>query len=79
MNIAVICTALLGLLLFGLGLYVSILRVRTGRNIGCDTGPVDLSCTARSVRTVTPLNIRRSLACCSSGSPCIQHQSGFWH
>jgi len=42
MNIAVICTALLGLLLFGLGLYVSILRVRTGRNIGCDTGPVDL-------------------------------------
>lgn len=41
MNVAVICTALLGLLLFGLGLYVSILRTRTRRNVGCDTSPVD--------------------------------------
>ena len=40
MNVAVICTASLGLLLFGLGLYVSILRVRTRRNVGCDTSPV---------------------------------------
>jgi uncharacterized membrane protein YecN with MAPEG domain len=41
MNVAIICTALLGLLLFGLGLYVSMLRGRTQRNIGCDTGPTD--------------------------------------
>src|ERR1700745_1445006 len=41
MNVAVICTASLGLLLFGLGLYVSILRMRTRRNVGCDTSPVD--------------------------------------
>lgn len=40
MNIAVICTALLGVLLFGLGLYVSILRSRSGQNIGCDVSPV---------------------------------------
>src|SRR5215468_11399488 len=41
MNVAIICTALLGLLLFGLGLYVSMLRGRTQRNIGCDTSPTD--------------------------------------
>ena len=41
MNVGIICTALLGLLLFGLGLYVSILRGRTRRSIGCDTNPTD--------------------------------------
>jgi uncharacterized membrane protein YecN with MAPEG domain len=41
MNVGISCTAVLGLLLFGLGLYVSILRQRTGRSIGCDTGPTD--------------------------------------
>jgi uncharacterized protein len=41
MSVAVICTALLGLLLFGLGLYVSILRQRYRRIIGHDTSPVD--------------------------------------
>jgi uncharacterized membrane protein YecN with MAPEG domain len=41
MNVGIICTAVLGLLLFGLGLYVSILRQRTRRSIGCDTGPTD--------------------------------------
>jgi len=39
-NIAVICTALLGVLLFGLGLYVSILRFRLGQNIGHNPNPV---------------------------------------
>jgi uncharacterized membrane protein YecN with MAPEG domain len=42
MNVGIICTAVLGLLLFGLGLYVSILRQRTRRSIGCDTtSPTD--------------------------------------
>jgi uncharacterized membrane protein YecN with MAPEG domain len=41
MNVGMICTAVLGLLLFGLGLYVSVLRGRTGRSMGCDTGPTD--------------------------------------
>ncbi|MCP3463696.1 MULTISPECIES: MAPEG family protein [unclassified Bradyrhizobium] len=41
MNIAIICTALLGLLLFGLGFYVSILRGRFRRSIGHDLGPTD--------------------------------------
>ncbi|MGV7216485.1 MAPEG family protein [Bradyrhizobium sp. UFLA05-112] len=41
MNVAIICTALLGLLLFGLGLYVSILRGRFRRSIGHDLGPTD--------------------------------------
>ena len=41
MNVGITCTAVLGLLLFGLGLYVSILRGSTGRSIGCDTGPTD--------------------------------------
>jgi uncharacterized protein len=41
MNVGITCTAVLGLLLFGLGLYVSILRARTARSIGCDTSPTD--------------------------------------
>ena len=41
MNVGVICTSVLGLLLFGLGLYVSLLRQRTGRSMGCDTSPID--------------------------------------
>jgi uncharacterized membrane protein YecN with MAPEG domain len=41
MTIGLACTALLGLLLFGLGLYVSILRQRYRQIIGHDTGPTD--------------------------------------
>lgn len=42
MNIAIVCTAMLGFLLFGLGLYVSSLRGRTQRVIGYDTNdPAD--------------------------------------
>jgi len=41
MTIGIACTALLGLLLFGLGLYVSILRRRHRRVIGYDNGPTD--------------------------------------
>jgi uncharacterized membrane protein YecN with MAPEG domain len=41
MNVAVICTAILGLMLFGLGLYVSIQRQRLGPIIGHDSSPVD--------------------------------------
>ncbi|HLG80788.1 MAG TPA: MAPEG family protein [Bradyrhizobium sp.] len=41
MNVAIVCTGVLGLLLFGLGLHVSLLRRRTRRSIGCDTGPTD--------------------------------------
>ncbi|CCE04912.1 conserved membrane hypothetical protein [Bradyrhizobium sp. STM 3843] len=41
MTIATICTALLGLLLFGLGLNVSITRKRHAKGIGHDTGPTD--------------------------------------
>ncbi|MGQ0684619.1 MAPEG family protein [Bradyrhizobium sp.] len=41
MNVAIICTALLGLLLFGLGLHVSLLRAGSRRNIGHDASPVD--------------------------------------
>jgi uncharacterized membrane protein YecN with MAPEG domain len=41
MNVGIICTAVLGLLLFGLGLYVSAMRGRTGRNIGFDAGAID--------------------------------------
>jgi uncharacterized protein len=42
MTVGIVCTALLGLLLFGLGLYVSLLRGRTRRGIGCDTtSPTD--------------------------------------
>jgi uncharacterized membrane protein YecN with MAPEG domain len=41
MNIAVICTALLGLLLFGLGLNVSMQRRKFRRSIGHDPDPTD--------------------------------------
>ena len=41
MPVAIICTAVLGLLLFGLGLYVSLLRRSTRRSIGCETNPTD--------------------------------------
>lgn len=41
MTIGVVCTALLGLLLFGLGLYVSLLRGRYKRVIGHDPSPTD--------------------------------------
>jgi uncharacterized membrane protein YecN with MAPEG domain len=41
MNIAVACTSALGVLLFGLGCYVSILRQSLGRLIGHDDSPVD--------------------------------------
>jgi uncharacterized membrane protein YecN with MAPEG domain len=40
-NIGVICTALLGMLLFGLGLYISILRFRYGPVIGHNANPLD--------------------------------------
>lgn len=39
--IALVCTALLGLLLFGLGLGVSILRFREKTGAGCDTNPAN--------------------------------------
>ena len=49
MSISIICTALLGALLFGLGLYVSIQRGRLRRNIGYDTSPVDpMHCAVRA-------------------------------
>jgi uncharacterized protein len=41
MTIGIACTALLGLLLFGLGLYVSMLRQGRGQVIGHDQDPVD--------------------------------------
>jgi uncharacterized membrane protein YecN with MAPEG domain len=41
MNAGIVCTALLGLLLFALGLHVSLLRQRTRRSIGYDPGPTD--------------------------------------
>ena len=41
MNVAIACTALLGLLLFGLGLYVSSQRFNSQQNIGYDKSPVD--------------------------------------
>jgi uncharacterized protein len=41
MTIGITCTALLGLLLFGLGLYVSILRQGRRQVIGHDQDPVD--------------------------------------
>lgn len=41
MNIAIICTALLGLLLFGLGLHVSLQRRETRRSVGYDASPAD--------------------------------------
>jgi uncharacterized membrane protein YecN with MAPEG domain len=41
MNVAVVCAALLGLLLFGLGLNVSMQRNRFNRSIGHDASPTD--------------------------------------
>ncbi|HVN86711.1 MAG TPA: MAPEG family protein [Candidatus Binatia bacterium] len=41
MTVAIICTALLGLLVFGLGLAVSLIRGSTGTNIGYTTDPAD--------------------------------------
>ena len=41
MNIAIVCTALLGLLLFGLGLNVSLQRRENRRSVGHDDSPVD--------------------------------------
>ena len=41
MNVGIICTGVLGLLLFGLGLYFSVLRRRTRRSMGCETSPTD--------------------------------------
>jgi uncharacterized membrane protein YecN with MAPEG domain len=41
MNIAIVCAALLGLLLFGLGLYVSLQRRQNRRSIGHDPNPAD--------------------------------------
>ena len=41
MSTPIICTALLGVLLFGLGLYVSILRQSYRQVIGHDASPVD--------------------------------------
>lgn len=41
MTVAVVCAALLGLLLFGLGLAVSLTRQRTGSIHGCPDDPAD--------------------------------------
>ena len=41
MNIAILCTVVLGLLLFGLGLNVSIARKRHAKGVGHDLGPDD--------------------------------------
>ena len=41
MSVAIVCTAILGVLLFGLGLCVSIARQRLGRVIGHDGSPID--------------------------------------
>lgn len=41
MNVALVCTALLGLLVFGLGLYVSMQRGQSNRVIGHDIDPND--------------------------------------
>lgn len=41
MNVAIVCTALLGLLLFGLGFHVSLQRRSNRRSIGHDASPVD--------------------------------------
>jgi len=41
MNVGIICTALLGLLLFGLGLHVSLQRRENRRSIGYDASPLD--------------------------------------
>jgi hypothetical protein len=41
MYVSIVCTALLGLLLFGIALFVSIQRQRYGTLIGYDQNPVD--------------------------------------
>jgi uncharacterized protein len=41
MTIAIVCTALLALLIFALGLAVSLTRASTGTNIGCKDDPGD--------------------------------------
>ncbi len=41
MNVGIICTALLGFLLFGLGLHVSLQRRSNRRSIGYDASPLD--------------------------------------
>ncbi len=41
MNVAIVCTALLGLLVFGLGFAVSMLRGSSQTNIGYDPNPAD--------------------------------------
>jgi len=41
MNLAITCIGLLGLLVIGLGLRVSMLRGSTGKGIGCDEDPAD--------------------------------------
>jgi uncharacterized membrane protein YecN with MAPEG domain len=48
MYVSIVCTTLLGLLLFGLGLFVSIQRQRYGTHIGHHLDPVDA--THRAVR-----------------------------
>jgi len=44
MTVAVWCTGLLGLLVFGLGLAVSLTRGSTGRNFGYTADPADRLC-----------------------------------
>ena len=41
MSVAIVCTALLGLLVFGLGLAVSLVRGSSGTNIGYKPDPAD--------------------------------------
>jgi len=41
-HIALACVAVLGLLLFGLGLSISAMRFRTGTNSGCEQDPANL-------------------------------------
>ena len=41
MTTAIVCTALLGLLVFGLGLGVSLTRGQTGTNFGSNSDPAD--------------------------------------
>ncbi|CAD6537486.1 hypothetical protein LMG28727_03461 [Paraburkholderia kirstenboschensis] len=40
-NIALACLLVLGLLLFGLGLSISMMRFRKGTNTGCEPDPAD--------------------------------------
>jgi uncharacterized protein len=41
MTIALVCSALLGVLVFGLGFAVSMTRIHTSRGTGCDEDPTD--------------------------------------